>query len=59
LIPPRSTKFSLAPAQAGLVASEKLGARADVQARPAPTAGRDGVIERYRQLWEARFDGLD
>ncbi len=38
---------------------EKGRARADLQARPAPLGGSNGLIERYRQLWDARFDELD
>ena len=34
-------------------------ARADLQARPAPPRGRDGLDRGYRQLWAARFDELD
>jgi len=45
--------------QAGLVSTEKAWARADLQARAARLEEEAAWIERYRQLWAARFDELD
>jgi DNA-binding transcriptional ArsR family regulator len=45
--------------QAGLVTTEKVGRVRTCRLGPAPAGGETAWIERYRQLWDARFDELD
>jgi len=45
--------------QAGLVATEKIGRVRTCRLGPRRLAEEAAWIERYRQLWEARFDQLD
>jgi len=44
--------------EAGLVTTKKSGACGPASSA-APLGGSNGLIERYRQLWDARFDELD
>src|ERR1700691_1979983 len=45
--------------QAGLVATEKVGRVRTCKLGPRRLAEEAAWIERYRQLWDARFDELD
>jgi DNA-binding transcriptional ArsR family regulator len=45
--------------QAGLVATEKVGRVRTCKLGSRRLADEAAWIERHRQLWEARFDGLD
>ena len=45
--------------QAGLVMTEKVGRVRTCKLGPWRLQEETGWIERYRQLWEARFDELD
>jgi DNA-binding transcriptional ArsR family regulator len=45
--------------QAGLVATEKVGRVRTCRLGPRRLADVTAWIERYRELWEARFDELD
>src|SRR3954468_19417850 len=45
--------------QAGLVATEKVGRGRTCKLGPRRLEQETAWIERYRQLWEARFDELD
>ena len=45
--------------QAGLVATQKIGRVRTCRLGPRRLAEEAAWIERYRQLWEARFDELD
>ena len=45
--------------QAGLVATEKVGRVRTCRLGPRRLEEETAWIERYRQLWEARFDDLD
>ena len=45
--------------QAGLVATEKLGRVRTCKIGPRRLQEESAWIDRYRQLWDARFDGLD
>jgi DNA-binding transcriptional ArsR family regulator len=45
--------------QAGLVATEKVGRVRTCKLGPRRLEDEAGWIERYRQLWDARFDELD
>ncbi len=45
--------------QAGLVATEKVGRVRTCKLGPRRLGDEAAWIERYRQLWEARFDELD
>jgi DNA-binding transcriptional ArsR family regulator len=45
--------------QAGLVTTEKVGRVRKCRLGPRRLAEEAAWIERYRQLWEARFDELD
>ena len=45
--------------QAGLVTSEKVGRVRTCKIGPRRLEEEAAWIERYRQLWEARFDALD
>jgi DNA-binding transcriptional ArsR family regulator len=45
--------------RAGLVERGVDGTRRPVRLRPAPLATATAWLERYRDLWEARFDQLD
>ncbi len=45
--------------QAGLVATEKVGRVRTCRLGPSRLQEETAWIERYRQLWEARFDELD
>lgn len=45
--------------QAGLVTTEKVGRVRTCKLGPRRLAQEAAWIERYRQLWEARFDELD
>lgn len=45
--------------RAGLVATEKVGRVRTCRLGPRPLAEETAWIERYRQLWAARFDDLD
>jgi DNA-binding transcriptional ArsR family regulator len=45
--------------QAGLVRTEKVGRVRTCKLGPRRLQEETGWIERYRQLWEARFDELD
>ena len=45
--------------QAGLVTTEKIGRVRTCTIGPRRLAEETAWIERYRQLWEARFDELD
>ena len=45
--------------QAGLVATEKIGRVRTCKLGPRRLAEEAAWIERYRQLWSARFDALD
>ena len=45
--------------EAGLVATEKVGRVRTCKLGPRRLEQEAAWIERYRQLWEARFDALD
>jgi DNA-binding transcriptional ArsR family regulator len=45
--------------QAGLVATEKVGRVRTCKLGPRRLEEESAWIERYRQLWDARFDELD
>jgi DNA-binding transcriptional ArsR family regulator len=45
--------------RAGLVTTEKVGRVRTCRVGPRPLAEEAAWIERYRQLWAARFDALD
>ena len=45
--------------QAGLVATEKVGRVRTCKIGPRRLEEETAWIERYRQLWDARFDELD
>ena len=45
--------------QAGLVATEKVGRVRTCKLGPRRLEEETAWIERYRQLWDARFDELD
>src|SRR5204862_1765698 len=45
--------------QAGLVATEKVGRVRTCKLGPRRLEDETAWIERYRQLWDARFDELD
>jgi DNA-binding transcriptional ArsR family regulator len=45
--------------QAGLVTTEKLGRVRTCRLGPRRLEEEAAWIERYRQLWDARFDALD
>ena len=45
--------------QAGLVTTEKVGRVRTCKLGPRRLEHETAWIERYRQLWDARFDGLD
>ena len=45
--------------QAGLVTTEKVGRVRTCNLGPRRLEEEDASIERYRQLWDARFDELD
>lgn len=45
--------------QAGLVATEKVGRVRTCRLGPRRLEEEAGWIEKYRQLWESRFDELD
>jgi DNA-binding transcriptional ArsR family regulator len=45
--------------QAGLVTTQKVGRVRTCNLGPRRLAEEAAWIERYRQLWDARFDGLD
>ncbi|HTJ84669.1 MAG TPA: metalloregulator ArsR/SmtB family transcription factor [Polyangiaceae bacterium] len=45
--------------QAGLVTTEKVGRVRTCKLGPARLEAETAWLERYRQLWEARFDELD
>jgi DNA-binding transcriptional ArsR family regulator len=45
--------------QAGLVTTEKVGRVRTCQLGPRRLEEETAWIERYRQLWDARFDQLD
>src|SRR5690348_1481613 len=45
--------------EAGLVATEKVGRVRTCRLGPRRLAEETAWIERYRQLWDARFDELD
>ncbi len=45
--------------QAGLVATEKIGRTRTCRLGHCRLEEELGWIERYRQLWHARFDALD
>ena len=45
--------------QAGLVATEKVGRVRSCKLGPRRLEGETAWIERYRELWETRFDELD
>ena len=45
--------------QAGLVTTEKVGRVRTCKLGPRRLEEETAWIERYRQLWEARFDELD
>src|SRR3954451_30478 len=45
--------------QAGLVTTEKVGRVRTCKLGPRRLQEETAWIERYRQLWDARFDGLD
>ena len=45
--------------QAGLVATEKVGRVRTCKLGPRRLQEETAWIERYRQLWDARFDALD
>ena len=45
--------------QAGLVATEKVGRVRTCKLGPRRLEEEAAWIERYRQLWDARFDALD
>lgn len=45
--------------QAGLVSTEKVGRVRTCKLGPRGLEQEAAWIERYRQLWDARFDGLD
>ena len=45
--------------QAGLVATEKVGRVRTCKIGPRRLEEETAWIERYRQLWDARFDALD
>jgi DNA-binding transcriptional ArsR family regulator len=45
--------------EAGLVSTEKLGRVRTCKLGPRRLEDETAWIERYRQLWDARFDALD
>jgi DNA-binding transcriptional ArsR family regulator len=45
--------------QAGLVTTEKVGRVRTCALGPRRLEEETGWIERYHQLWDSRFDGLD
>ena len=45
--------------QAGLVATEKVGRVRTCKLGPRRLEDESAWIERYRQVWETRFDALD
>jgi len=45
--------------QAGLVSTEKVGRVRTCRLGPRRLEHETGWLERYRQLWDARFDELD
>ena len=45
--------------QAGLVTTKKVGRVRTCRLGPRPLQEETAWLERYRQLWEARFDELD
>jgi DNA-binding transcriptional ArsR family regulator len=45
--------------QAGLVSTEKVGRVRTCRLGPRRLEDEAAWLERYRQLWSARFDGLD
>jgi DNA-binding transcriptional ArsR family regulator len=45
--------------QAGLVTTEKVGRVRTCKIGPHPLEDATAWIERYRQMWNARFDELD
>ncbi|MBS0364874.1 MAG: helix-turn-helix transcriptional regulator [Proteobacteria bacterium] len=45
--------------QAGLVVTQKIGRVRTCRLGPRRLAEEAAWIERYRQLWDARFDALD
>lgn len=45
--------------QAGLVVTEKVGRVRTCRIGPQRLEEATAWLERYRQLWDARFDGLD
>jgi DNA-binding transcriptional ArsR family regulator len=45
--------------QAGLVSTEKIGRVRTCKLGPRQLEDESAWIERYRQLWAARFDALD
>jgi hypothetical protein len=45
--------------QAGLVATQKIGRVRTCRLGPRRLEEEAAWIERYRQIWDARFDALD
>jgi len=45
--------------QAGLVSTEKVGRVRTCRLGPRRLEDEAGWLEHYRQLWDARFEGLD
>jgi DNA-binding transcriptional ArsR family regulator len=45
--------------QAGLVTTEKVGRVRTCKLGPRRLAAEAAWLERYRQLWDARFDALE
>ena len=45
--------------EAGLVSTEKVGRVRTCKLGPRRLEGETAWIERYRRLWDARFDALD
>jgi DNA-binding transcriptional ArsR family regulator len=45
--------------EAGLVSTEKVGRVRTCKLGPRQLAEETAWLERYRQLWESRFDELD
>src|SRR4029453_693889 len=68
-LPPLPEKFHIPPTgmkkrvgvleQAGLVTTEKVGRVRTCKLGPRRLEEETAWLERYRQLWDARFDALD
>ena len=59
LIQPQVSKHLRVLREAGLVAVSPHAQQRHYALRPEPLRALDDWLERYRQLWDARFDAMD